>query len=40
MSEYDNIDVPEGIDIIKNTDLRELNIRFQPKVCDGYHNLT
>ena len=40
MSEHDNIDVPERIDISRNTDFREINIRFQPKVCDGYHSLT
>ena len=40
MSEHDNVDVPVRIDISRNNDLRGINIRFQPKVCDGYHNLT
>ena len=39
MLEHDNIDVPERTDISRNTDLREINTRFQPKLCDCYHDL-
>ena len=42
MLEYDRIDVSEGIDFNKTIDLCFLktNFRFQPKVCNGCHDLT
>ena len=50
MLEYDRIDVPGGSDVNKTNDLHgciichywyflKVYFRFQPKVCDGCHNL-
>ena len=50
MLEYDRIDISEEIDVNKTNDSREyiifniwyfleLNYRFHPNVCDGYHDL-
>ena len=50
MSQYDRTDVPEGIEVNKTTGLceciichywffLEINVIFQPKVCDGFHDL-
>ena len=39
-SQLDNIDVSEEIDVNKTTDSGEINVRFQPKVYDGCHDLT
>ena len=50
MLEYDRIDVSEGIDVNKTNGLRQgiichywyflvINFRFQPKVCNGCHDL-
>ena len=51
MLEYDRIDVSEGLDTNKTHGLHEctichywynlrINFRFQPKVCDGHHDMT
>ena len=51
MLEYDRIDVSEGIDTNETNSLRDciifhyrfflmINFRFQPKVCNGCHNMT
>ena len=50
MLEYDRIDVSEGTDVNKTNGSREgiichywyflvINFRFQPKVCNGCHDL-
>ena len=50
MLEYDRIDVPERIEVIKTSGSRgciichyryfsEINFRFDPKVCNCCHNL-
>ena len=50
MLEYDRTDVSEGIDVNKTNGSREgiichywyflvINFRFQPKVCNGCHDL-
>ena len=51
MLKYDKIDAPEGINNNKTDGLREciicyywyllkISLRFQPKVCDGFHDMT
>ena len=51
MLEYDRVDASEGIDTSKTTDLcnwyicyywyfLKTNFKFQPKICNGCHNLT
>ena len=50
MLEYDRIYMSEGIDVTKTANLRkcyicqywyvlEINYKFQPKVCNGCHNI-
>ena len=51
MLKYDKIDASEGINNNKTDGLREfiicyywyllkISLRFQPKVCDGFHDMT
>ena len=40
MPDRDNIDVVGETDLNKTTDLCEINVRFQPKVYNGRHDLT
>ena len=40
MPDRDNIDVPGETDLNKTTDLCEINVRFQPKVYNGRHDIT